>query len=141
MPAHRGRKLLSLIADVEGLHRSIKAVAVLPLSMLRFVSCAPWAVLGAGSCVRHLPAAVLGDATDSPALRPHTIVVTVYFAVDLEGETRGMAVWVYRYSFTGKHKQRIEICSEALSTADWCKPPCFWTSGSRRCTRSREHNW
>jgi hypothetical protein len=49
VPAHRGRKLLSLIADVEGLHRSIKAVAVLPLSMLRFVSCAPWAVLGAGS--------------------------------------------------------------------------------------------
>ncbi|XP_062209402.1 putative F-box protein At1g65770 [Phragmites australis] len=68
-------------------------------------------------------AAVLVDATgavaastaDCPALRPNT----VYFAVDLEGETR-----VWAYSLAGKHK-RIEVV-EALPTAEGYKPPCFW---------------
>lgn len=68
-------------------------------------------------------AAVLVDATgavsastrECPALRPNT----VYFAVDLEGETR-----VWAYSLAGKHK-RIEVV-EALPTAEGYKPPCFW---------------
>ncbi|KAK8444346.1 hypothetical protein SEVIR_9G120700v4 [Setaria viridis] len=68
-------------------------------------------------------AAVLVDATgavaastaECPALRPNT----VYFAVDLEGETR-----VWAYSLAGRHK-RIEVV-EALPTAEGYKPPCFW---------------
>ncbi|TVU45458.1 hypothetical protein EJB05_04945, partial [Eragrostis curvula] len=68
-------------------------------------------------------AAVLVDATgavaastaECPALRPNT----VYFAVDLAGETR-----VWAYSLAGKHK-RIEVV-EALPTAEGYKPPCFW---------------
>ena len=50
-----------------------------------------------------------------PALRPNT----VYYAVDLEGETR-----VWAYSLAGKHK-RIEVV-EVLPTADGYREPCFW---------------
>ncbi|KAF8681943.1 hypothetical protein HU200_045396 [Digitaria exilis] len=70
-------------------------------------------------------AAVLVDATgavaastaECPALRANT----VYFAVDLAGETR-----VWAYSLAGKHK-RIEVV-ETLPTADGYKPPCFWVT-------------
>jgi hypothetical protein len=68
-------------------------------------------------------AAVLVDAAGAvaastrvcPALRPNT----VYYAVDLEGETR-----VWAYSLAGKHK-RIEVV-EVLPTADGYRAPCFW---------------
>jgi hypothetical protein len=43
----------------------------------------------------------------------------VYYAVDLEGETR-----VWAYSLAGKHK-RIEVV-EVLPTADGYRAPCFW---------------
>ncbi|KAL6637699.1 hypothetical protein ACP70R_025271 [Stipagrostis hirtigluma subsp. patula] len=59
--------------------------------------------------------AVAASTTECPALRPNT----VYFAVDLEGETR-----VWAYSLAGKHK-RIDVV-EALPTAEGYKPPCFW---------------
>ena len=59
--------------------------------------------------------AVAASTAECPALRPNT----VYFAVDLEGETR-----VWAYSLAGKHK-RIEVV-EALPTADGYRPPCFW---------------
>ena len=56
--------------------------------------------------------AVAASTAECPALRPNT----VYFAVDLEGETR-----VWAYSLAGKHK-RIEVV-EALPTADGYRPP------------------
>ncbi|PAN45445.1 hypothetical protein PAHAL_9G119800 [Panicum hallii] len=59
--------------------------------------------------------AVSASTAECPTLRPNT----VYFAVDLEGETR-----VWAYSLAGKHK-RIEVV-EALPTADGYRPPCFW---------------
>ncbi|KAG2535858.1 F-box protein SKIP23-like isoform X1 [Panicum virgatum] len=59
--------------------------------------------------------AVAASTAECPALRRNT----VYFAVDLEGETR-----VWAYSLAGKHK-RIEVV-EALPTADGYRPPCFW---------------
>ncbi|KAJ1293954.1 hypothetical protein BS78_01G109300 [Paspalum vaginatum] len=59
--------------------------------------------------------AVAASTRECPALRPNT----VYFAVDLEGETR-----VWAYSLAGKHK-RIEVV-EALPTAEGYRPPCFW---------------
>ncbi|CAN6309661.1 unnamed protein product [Urochloa humidicola] len=61
--------------------------------------------------------AVAASTVECPALRPNT----VYFAVDLEGETR-----VWAYCLAGKYK-RIEVV-EALPTADGYMPPCFWYS-------------
>nr|CAB3493528.1 unnamed protein product [Digitaria exilis] len=61
--------------------------------------------------------AVAASTTECPALRANT----VYFAVDLAGETR-----VWAYSLAGKHK-RIEVV-ETLPTADGYKPPCFWVT-------------
>ncbi|RLN40532.1 putative F-box protein [Panicum miliaceum] len=55
--------------------------------------------------------AVAASTAECPALRPNR----VYFAVDLEGETR-----VWAYSLAGKHK-RIEVV-EALPTADGYRP-------------------
>jgi hypothetical protein len=59
--------------------------------------------------------AVAVSTAECPALRPNT----VYYAVDLAGETR-----VWAYSLAGKHK-RIELVEE-LPTAEGYKPPCFW---------------
>ncbi|KAF0910213.1 hypothetical protein E2562_001410 [Oryza meyeriana var. granulata] len=62
--------------------------------------------------------AVAASTQECPGLRPST----VYFAVDLAGETR-----VCAYSLAGgkdKHK-RIEIV-ESLPSAEGYKPPCFW---------------
>ena len=60
--------------------------------------------------------AVAASTAECPALRPNT----VYFAVDLEGETR-----VWAYSLAGKHK-RIEVVE------DWrrSRPP---TGTGRQC--------
>ena len=74
-------------------------------------------------------AAVLVDAAGAvaastrvcPALRPNT----VYYAVDLEGETR---VWEYRLA--GKHK-RIEVV-EVLPTAGVCSSSTIVSGGGRR---------
>ncbi|GJN23576.1 hypothetical protein PR202_gb11238 [Eleusine coracana subsp. coracana] len=59
--------------------------------------------------------AVAADTKECPALRPNT----VYFAMDLTGETR-----VSAYSLAGKHK-RIEVV-ETLPAAEGYRPPCFW---------------
>ncbi|XP_051178769.1 F-box protein KIB4-like [Lolium perenne] len=59
--------------------------------------------------------AVAASTRDCPGLRPST----VYYAVDLDGETR-----VWAYSLAGKHK-KIEVV-ESLPRAEGYKPPCFW---------------
>jgi hypothetical protein len=59
--------------------------------------------------------AVAASTRECPGLRPST----VYYAVDLEGET-----WVWAYSLAGKHK-KIEVV-ECLPRAEGYKPPCFW---------------
>ncbi|KQK13584.2 uncharacterized protein LOC100832284 [Brachypodium distachyon] len=59
--------------------------------------------------------AVSASTRQCPGLRPNT----VYYAVDLDGETR-----VWAYSLAGKHK-KIEVV-ESLPRAEGYKPPCFW---------------
>jgi len=74
-------------------------------------------------------AAVLVDAAGAvaastrvcPALRPNT----VYYAVDLEGETQ-----VWAFSLVGKHK-RIEVV-EVLPTAGACSSSTIVSGGGRR---------
>jgi hypothetical protein len=70
--------------------------------------------------------AVAASTRVCPALRPNT----VYYAVDLEGETR-----VWAYSLAGKHK-RIEVV-EVLPTAGACNH-CerWWSQDDTREQRS-----
>ncbi|BAH92335.1 putative F-box protein At1g65770 [Oryza sativa Japonica Group] len=63
--------------------------------------------------------AVAASTRECPGLRPST----VYFAVDLAGETR-VCAYSLAAAAKGKHK-RIEVI-ESIPMAEGYKPPCFW---------------
>ena len=77
--------------------------------------------IGDAAVLVDVAGAMAASTRVCPALRPNT----VYYAVDLEGETR-----VWAYSLAGKHK-RIEVV-EVLPTAGVCSSSTIVSGGGRR---------